>query len=92
LKGTARKARDAIRSVDIERVDTVGMRIGVRCRNFEAEVQQMSFRGDPSARLRDDARERLARTRDALKEANDRLTAGRAWYDGVRQSYGEGAK
>lgn len=49
--------------------------------------------GDPSARLRDDARERLARTRDALKEANDRLEAGRAWYDGVRQSYGgEGAK
>ncbi|WP_456622130.1 MULTISPECIES: hypothetical protein [unclassified Bradyrhizobium] len=46
--------------------------------------------GDPSAKLSDDARERMARTRDALKEANRRLEAGRAWYDGVRQSYGEG--
>ncbi|MHC2666592.1 hypothetical protein ACMA5K_24095 [Bradyrhizobium diazoefficiens] len=42
---------------------------------------------DPSASLNSDARERLARTRDALKEANDRIGAGRAWYEGVRQSY-----
>ncbi|MGM4955707.1 hypothetical protein ACT4MK_10155 [Bradyrhizobium barranii] len=47
---------------------------------------------DPSASLNSDARERLARTRDALKEANERLEQGRAWYEGVRQSYGEGAK
>ncbi|MBR0879496.1 hypothetical protein ACVMGC_010258 [Bradyrhizobium barranii subsp. barranii] len=47
---------------------------------------------DPSASLNSDARERLARTRDALKEANDRLEQARAWYDGVRQSYSEGAK
>jgi hypothetical protein len=49
--------------------------------------------GDPLAKPNDDARERLARTRDALREANDRLGAGRAWYEGARQSYGgEGAK
>lgn len=49
--------------------------------------------GDPSAKLRDDARERLARTRDALKEANDRLVAAGAWYEGVRRTYsGEGGK
>ncbi|MCK1721164.1 hypothetical protein [Bradyrhizobium sp. 141] len=48
---------------------------------------------DPSAKPNDDARERLARTRDALKQASGRIEAGRAWYGGVRQSYGgEGAK
>lgn len=40
----------------------------------------------PSASLNDDARARLAQTHDALKEANGRLEAVRAWYDGVRQS------
>ncbi|WP_210419206.1 hypothetical protein [Bradyrhizobium sp. NAS80.1] len=49
--------------------------------------------GDPSASLNSDARERLARTRDALKVANDRIKEGRAWHEGVRQTYGsEGAK
>jgi hypothetical protein len=39
----------------------------------------------------DDPKARLAETRDALKEANSRLEGSRAWYEGVRQSYGQGA-
>ncbi len=49
-------------------------------------------RARSSATLNSDARA-LARTRDALKEANGRLSEqGALWYDGIRQSYGEGAK
>jgi hypothetical protein len=46
---------------------------------------------DPLADLGDDARKPLARTRDALKEANGRLTSSREWYDEVRdRAAGEG--
>lgn len=44
--------------------------------------------GVPGADLNDDARAKLARTRDALAEANRRLAESRVWYDGVRESYG----
>lgn len=44
----------------------------------------MSPVSDPSAALKNDARERLAVTRDALKEANNRLKASGEWYDEVR--------
>lgn len=40
---------------------------------------------DPSANLNDDPRARLAVTRDALKEANQRLIKSGDWYEGVRQ-------
>jgi hypothetical protein len=46
----------------------------------------------PATSLNDDARARLAQTRDALRQSNRRLEEGRAWYEVVRQSYGEGAK
>ncbi len=39
---------------------------------------------DPQARLGSDPRERLAVTRDALKEANGRLVGSREWYEQVR--------
>ena len=42
---------------------------------------------DPSAKLTDDARARLAVTRDALREANERLSNSRDWYEGVRAKH-----
>jgi hypothetical protein len=44
--------------------------------------------GAPPVARGDDPKARLAQTRDALEEANGRLVAGRAWYEGVRESYG----
>ena len=44
----------------------------------------MSPVSGPSLALKDDARARLAETRDALKEANKRLKASGEWYDEVR--------
>ena len=41
----------------------------------------------PAVRKGDDPKARLAETRDALKEANRRIEGGRAWYEGVRESY-----
>jgi len=35
----------------------------------------------------DDPKVRLAETRDALKQANQRIEGGRAWYEGVRERY-----
>ena len=39
---------------------------------------------DPLAQPGNDPRERLAVTRDALKEANGRLAGSREWYEQVR--------
>ncbi len=39
---------------------------------------------DPLARPGNDSRERLAVTRDALKQANGRLQGSREWYEQVR--------
>jgi hypothetical protein len=44
----------------------------------------MSPVSGPSVALKDDARARLAQTRDALKQANDRLRQSGEWYDEVR--------
>lgn len=41
----------------------------------------------PGLRKGDDPRVRLAQTRAALFEANDRLSASAGWYEGIRQSY-----
>jgi hypothetical protein len=46
----------------------------------------------PATSLNDDARARLAQTRDALGQANRRLEEGRAWYEVVRQGYGGGCE
>lgn len=43
----------------------------------------------PGVNLKDDARARLAVTRDALREANDRLADSRQWYDQVRERAAE---
>jgi hypothetical protein len=39
----------------------------------------------PPLRLNEDARIPLAKTRDALDEANSRLSEGADWYEGVRE-------
>jgi hypothetical protein len=47
----------------------------------------------PSVAVNDDARAKLAQTRDALKLCRAQNGNARAWYDGVRRSYGgEAAK
>jgi hypothetical protein len=38
----------------------------------------------------DNAKARLAQTRDALAEANGRLVNSRAWYERVRDSFRSG--
>lgn len=41
----------------------------------------------PPLARNDNAKARLAQTRDALKEANQRLESSRTWYDRVRDSF-----
>lgn len=41
----------------------------------------------PKVAKGDDPKARLAQTRDALAEANQRINGGRAWYEAVRESY-----
>lgn len=43
----------------------------------------------PPIAVGDDARERLAVTREALGLANARLSASAGWYEGVLHSYGK---
>lgn len=46
--------------------------------------------GAPALKLGDDARAKLARTRDALKEADRRLDGSHEWYEKVREDYSMG--
>jgi hypothetical protein len=43
----------------------------------------------PELQRGSDARAALAKTRNALGEANGRLTNSAGWYDTVRASYGQ---
>ena len=56
----------------------------VQDRDLPARPSFMSPVSLPSVVLKDDGRARLAQTRDALKEANKRLTESGEWYDEVR--------